>query len=499
MEKFLYNRINKNPKINVWFAFPAIESFALSSLGYMSIYKELDLNENIFVERISTDKKTTILKSNEVDVLGFSTSFEIDILEIMNTLNKYSIPLNSKNRDETHPIVFGGGPVLTSNPLPYQEFYDFICIGDAKEGFRELFDILVEKRECPRDEILSAINKLEYIWVPKFGTKKKIKKATACIDTPCFTPILSDKSFFKDTFILEIERGCPNACKFCIASWLNFPVRYVETKKIIDAIDFGLSHTDKIALLGAYVAGHPDFDKILEHIREKSKEKNISLSLSSLRADLTSENVVRTLVECGQKTATIAIEAGSERLRRVINKNLTEEQIQKTIKISKENGLSGLKIYVMIGHPTETDEDVREIVELAKRLKAQNKGFDLTYSLATFVPKAHTPFERERREDSKSLEKKIQYLKKELHKIGVKLRPTSVHWDDVQAIFSRYPDSLFNYFEEVNKRGANLGAFKHIWREFEKRGELPDYEETVCMPINPGKESPWNFIETMNK
>ena len=187
----------------------------------------------------------------------------------------------------------------------------------------------------------------------------------------------------------------------------------------------------------------------------------------------------------------------SERLRKVINKNLSEEQIKKTIKIARENGLNGLKIYMMIGHPTETKEDIEKIVSLARSLKDENKGFDLTYSLSTFVPKAHTPFEKELREDSKSLEKKIQYLKKELHKIGVKLRPTSVHWDDVQALLSRYPDSLFDYFNEVNKRGANLGAFKHIWREFEKQGRLPNYEKTVCAPFDLEGEIPWSFIDVI--
>ena len=146
MEKFLYKRLqNKTPKINAWFAFPAIESFGMASLGFLSLFKQIDLMKDVFVERIYADTKTTVANLEDVDVIGFSNSFEIDILTILKMFSKFKIPPLSKDRDENCPLIFAGGPVITANPIPYEDFYDFISIGDAKVTFDKIFQILVEK------------------------------------------------------------------------------------------------------------------------------------------------------------------------------------------------------------------------------------------------------------------------------------------------------------------------------------------------------------------
>jgi len=497
MEKFLYERLrNKNPKINAWLAFPAIESFAMSSIGFLSIFKQVDLMEDVFAERIYADTKTTLASVDNVDIISFSTSFEIDILTILKMFKKYSIPPLSKDRDENHPLIFGGGPVLTANPIPYEDFYDIICIGDGKKVFFEMFRVLVEKRDCSKEAKLQALSEIEGIWIPKFGKEKIINKVTDNLTEPVYTPILSDKSYFKDTFIIEIERGCPKTCNFCLASWLNLPVRYIDTEKIIKAIDLGLENTDKIALLGAYVAGHPEFNKILFHIRERNKNRRVELSLSSLRADLADEMVIRTLVECGQKNATIAVEAGSERLRRVINKDLRHYQILKTVENARKFGLKGLKIYAMIGLPTETNEDIGELIYLMKELKQANKGFDLTLSVSSFIPKAHTPFERCKKANSKELNVKMAYLHNKISPMGIKVRPSSVDWDLVQSILSRAGFSLSSYLLKTAENGGNLGAFKQTWREMAKEGILPDMNSYAESPVpeNPDEPLPWDFI-----
>ncbi len=502
MEKFLYERLkNKTPKINAWFAFPAIESFGMASLGFLSIFKQIDLMEDVFVERIFSDTKATAANLEELDVIGFSNSFEIDILTILKMFSKYKIPPLSKDRNENYPLIFAGGPVITANPLPYQDFYDFVSIGDARVVFEKIFQVLVEKRNESKEAKLQALSEIEGVWVPKYGTKKPVKKITDTLEEPLYTPILSEKSYFKDTFIIEIERGCPKTCNFCIASWLNLPVRYTPLKKIIEAIDFGLQHTDKIALLGAYVAGHPDFDKILEYIREKNKINPVELTLSSLRADLTGENVIRTLVECGQRSATIAVEAGSERLRKVINKDLTDEQILKTIENARIYGLKGLKIYAMIGLPTETDEDIEALINLMKRIKAANKGFELTLSVSSFIPKAQTPFQWSKKADSKELDVKLTHLKNEISKLGITMRPTSVDWDLIQSILSRTGISLSSYLLKVVENGGNLGAFKQTWRKMAKEGLLPELNSYAAQPIpeNPDEPLPWDFICVTDK
>lgn len=336
MEKFLYTqKLDKHPKINVWFAFPAIENFAMASLGYLSIFKMIDLMDNVFVERVYADTKTTRCNVEDVKVMGFSTSFEIDILTVVKMLKKYNIPLKSSLRGENDPLIFAGGPAVNANPLPYQEFYDFISIGEG-QLLVKVFDFIAKNGHLSRDELLEKLKDFEGIWVPKFG-KYKVELVRDKLDEPVATPILSEKSFFKDTFVIEIERGCPKMCNFCLASWMNLPARFLDTQKIISSIDNALKYTDKIALLGAYVAGHPDFDKIIDFIHQKNQISPVELSISSLRADLADEKLFKTLVECGQKTATIAIEAGSERMRQIIKKDLSDREIFETVKTARES------------------------------------------------------------------------------------------------------------------------------------------------------------------
>ena len=492
METFLYKKnLNKNPKINVWFCYGAIENFAMASLGFLTIFKDLDLNPDLFVERIYQDTLSTQIPPQNVDCMGFSVCFELNILTVIKMLQKYNFPLKSADRKENHPIIFAGGPVMMSNPLPYQEFFDFISIGE-KITLKHAFEILKDKNKYSRDEILKKLSEVEGIYVPKYPKQVKIARDNL-EDEVIYTPILSDNSFFENTFVIELERGCPKMCNFCLASWINLPVRFVPYDKIIEAIDFGLQYTNKIALLGAYVAGHPRFNDIIKHIATK---ENVELSISSLRADLADKDLIETLVKCGQKTATIALEAGSQRLRDLIHKDLTREQILETVSNMKLYGLKGVKIYTMLGLPTENDDDIEELINLVREMKTTLKGFNITISSSTFIPKIHTPFERMERADKKTLENRINYLKKAFHKLGVEYRSSSVEWDIIQSILSRYPDSLADFLIDVVENGANLGAFKKVWRKYNKKGLLPDYDLCAKAPLNNIKTLKWGFIKT---
>ncbi len=490
MEQFLYKRnLNKKPEINVWFCYGAVENFAMSSLGFLSIFKDLDLDSDLFVERIYQDTKTTQIPPNNVDCMGFSVSFELDILNIIKMLQKYNFPLKAKDRGENDPIIFSGGPVMMSNPMPYQDFFDFISIGE-KVCLKEALEVLKNKN-LSKDEKLKQLSKVKGIYVPKYP--KKVQIVRDDLEEVIYTPILSDNSYFKNTFIVEIERGCPKMCNFCLASWLNFPVRFAPYDKIIEAIDIGLKYTNKIALLGAYVAGHPKFNDIIKYIASK---EGVELSLSSLRADLADKDLIETLVKCGQKTATIALEAGSQRLRNLIKKDLTREQILNTVSNMQKYGLKGVKIYTMLGLPTETDNDIEELIELVKEMKKNAKGFNITISSSTFIPKSHTPFERVERFDKKTLEDRIKYLKKSFHKMGVDYRPSSVEWDMIQSVLSKYQESLADFLIDVVENGSNLGAFKKTWRNHNKKGLLPNFEDFAKAPLNNIKTLKWDFIET---
>lgn len=482
-DKILYNKkIKQHTEINVWLAYPASRSFALSSLGYMYLYKRLDQMEQVNFEPIFLETKTTEIMSKNIDLCGFSFSFDLDFINILKILDQHNIPLKSEERNNSHPLIFGGGPVLTANPEPYYEIFDFIIIGDGEDILQPIIDIYRNNKNLPRNEILKLLSELDGIYVPTI--KKEVKKLT-CKDLQIITtPILSEESFFSNTFILEVERGCSNKCAFCLASYINLPIRFLQLEEILNNIDFGLQHTNKIALLGAMIAKHPKFNEICEYIYNKIQNgEKIELTFSSLRADNITPMAIKTLVASGQKTSTIAIEAASEKLRTIINKNLTDEQIFNSIKICKENGLKGLKIYAMIGLPQETQEDIDAFILLCKKLKKEFKGFGFSFGFSTFVPKPHTPFQWCKREDIKDLKEKQNYLKKEFHKLGIKADFSSAKWDYYQSILSLGSRELSSTIFDIYREGGTPSAFKKAFKNI----NIPYFELDDSLP--------WDFIK----
>ena len=489
-EIFLYERdINKDYNFNMWFAFPGPEAFALSSLGYLWLYRAIDKMPDVNIERIYSDTKTTHIMSEKVDLIGFSFTFDMDFIHIFSMLEKNKFTLKAQERGENTPLIFAGGPVVTSNPEPYKDIFDFMIIGDGEDLNLEVVRICVENKKLSKLEKLNILSKIEGIYVPSIN--KTVKKVTKKLSECIYTPIISEKAFFKNTFILEVERGCANRCGFCLASYMNLPIRFVDYKEIIETIDFGLKYTNKIALLGAQITAHPDFNKICTYIGDKiQKGEKFEMGISSLRVDSFTQEIVQTLVNAGQKNLTLAIEAGSERLRRVINKNLTEEQIFKAIEVAKNCGLHGIKFYAMIGLPTETREDIEEFVKLSKKIKEKYKSFDISFGFSTFVPKANTPFQWFGREEEKELEKKSNYLRKELHKLGVQAVISSAKWDYWQALLSRGAGKLTDFIIEVYRNGGKLGAFKKAAKELNINTDYYAFEN-----YDYDKDLPWDFIE----
>jgi len=484
MEKYLYTPNNQNSGCKIIMAYPAIEEFALSSLGFMWLFKTLDEINDIQVERIYTD--SPYIDTRKVNSIAFSLSFDFDFMGVFEILEKNKIPFLSKNRDERYPLIFAGGPVITTNPEPLKQIFDFMLIGDGEDLIKKVSQIL--NKNLSKNEALKELSKLDGVYIP--NKTSKVKKVTEQLNTVIYTPILSEKSYFKNTFIIEVARGCMNRCAFCTASYLNLPFRYYQYEKIIEAIELGLKHTNKIALLGAQISAHPDFDKIMKYLRNKIESGiEIELGISSLRTDSVTPELIQTLVLGGQKTSTIAIEAASERLRKFINKNLKEEQILNAVKISRENGLKGLKIYSMIGIPNETQEDIEEFLRLAQILKSENKGFEITFSFSSFVPKPQTPFQWEKREDTKSLEKKQKFLEKELAKLGIGSKFSSIKWDYWQAVISRGDENLTSFLIKVYEKGGNNGAYKSALKELKI-----DIEKSIN-GFSFEEQLPWDFIE----
>ncbi len=506
-EAFLYPQkpFDKN-NLNVWLAYPGIYNFGMSALGFLTVFQQYDSDENINAERIFIDTKTTQIDARKLNVLSFSFSFELDFLSIFKILEKFHIPLYAKDRDDSFPLIAGGGPVLTANPEPFCQMFDYIEIGDAENKSKIITDTIRLNLGKSKKDILIELAKIEGVYVPAFtvfdekngmktldGQPYTVKKSTDNLQGNCVTtPILTEKSFFKNTYIIEIARGCPQKCAFCNTSHINSPYRVCDYDLITKKIDDALQYTHKFAFLGAAIAAHPRFEDLCEYVaNKKDLYPDIELSVSSLRADGVSDKVAKSLVKCGQKHATIALEAGSERLRNVINKNLTNIQFKNTVKTLRENGFKGVKIYAMIGLPTETMDDIQAFVDFTKELKNENKGFDISLGFSSFVPKAHTPFQFVEKENSKSLEAKYEFLKKEMHKIGIKINVSGVKWDFVQALFSRGGRDLFDYAVEVYNQGGNIGAFKSGMKMFQnQKFELIAEGKREFNTINP-----WDFIQ----
>ena len=403
-------------------------------------------------------------------------------------------------------------------PEPFSAFFDFFLVGDGEELFDEIIDVLKQNKHKTKNEKLIALSKLEGVYVPSLyeftynenftissiktlckETPKSIeRKVTKPLNKCLYTPIISENIAFSNMFLIEISRGCPMRCRFCIASYLTLPTRYPDYEEIIKAIEIGLEHSSKLGLLGALISLHPDFEKICTYLSNRRKEKKFEVSVSSLRADRLTPQVAQMLAECGQKNITIAVEAGSERLRKVINKRLTEEMIVNCIKTASENGLTGVKIYGMIGLPTETDDDIYEFIELMKRLKSVKKGFKITLSVSSFVPKAQTPFEREERLANKEIKKRIELLKKGLAKIHVDFKPTSARWDYIQAFLSRADRRTANIIEKVYKSGGNISDWNSIYKELSKEEKeiIPDFDWYALRNRSDEETLPWALIES---
>ncbi len=510
-ETFLYKRKPFNSdNLNVWISYPGTYNFGMSALGFLTVFEMMDRDENINAERIFVDTKTTQIDVRNVDMFGFSFSFELDFLNILKILEKFKIPFYAEERDEKYPLIYAGGPVVTANPEPFAKMFDYLELGDAENKSVKITDTVGKMRGASKKEILLELSKIEGVYVPSLtvfdkekgmltldGKPYSVKKSTDMLQNICVTtPILTEDSFFKNTFIIELARGCPQRCGFCNTSYINSPYRTCDRDLILQKINSALDYTHKIAFLGAAIARHPDFEYFCTCASELAdKYPDFELSVSSLRADGISDNVAQTLVKCGQKHATVALEAGSDRLRKVINKNLTNEQFKKTVEKLRLNGFKGVKIYGMIGLPTETQDDIQALVDFAKELKKENKGFEISFGFSSFVPKAHTAFQFFPKEDSKSLEKKFAFLQKEMAKAGVKITVSAVKWDYFQALFSRGGRELFDYAVEVYKNGGSIGAFKSVMKDFIKSGKITTFDDIVYSKREFDELNPWDFID----
>ena len=461
-EKIFYSQSHKEQNaINIRFCFPADYNIGMSSLGYLHLFRLLDENPIVNVERVFLDTQRTLIPTQNLDVISFSFSFEFDFLNVYKMLEKYKINLFASKREDDEPLIMGGGAVLTANPEPFYDIFDFIIIGDGEEIISEIAEVLYNNQQLSRKEKLQKLSQIEGIYVPIISNFSQIIRRIHISKDCISSPIVTDNTAFSDTFLVEISRGCPFKCNFCLTSHINQPVHHSSFESIIKAIETGLEKCNNIGLLGALVPANPCFENLCEYLIEKRQSKDFKVSIGSLRADFITDLNIKMLTQCGQKNATIAIEAGSQKMRDFINKKLTEEQILNAVETCYRGGLDGIKAYAIVGFPNETIDDIDELITLMQKIK---QGKKLVLSINSFVPKKFTPFEHYEMENSKSLEKKFNYIKKACLKNGIAFRPCSIAWNEIQGKISTGDRNLFLPIYDAFRSGASIGAFKKAFR-----------------------------------
>lgn len=448
------SRVTVNPHAGqkVAIVYPNTYFVGMSNLGLHIIYEEINLRNDSVCERIflpekkeleAYDKTKTPLMSVETqrpmhqfDVVAFDVTFEMDYFHIPLMLRHGRVPIMGKDRTEFDPIVIAGGPCATFNPEPFADFIDAFIIGEGEGIVSRVLDIIRDgKMEgLDRHAILRQLANISGVYVPSLyvpiysddgefkgyhiaeGAPKTIKRHFEMLTSGGETVVATNYTEFGAMYIIEVARGCGRHCRFCMAGYC-FRVPRVRPLDILkEGVDRAEKLGKKVGLMGAAISDYPEVDELVTYIRSK----DMRYSCASLRADSLTQAVVDGLSDSGQKTITIAPETGSERLRRVINKGISEEHLQNAATLSAKSGIQHMRLYIMIGLPTETDEDIEAIVGLAERTQAHMaevgcKG-RLTLSINPFIPKPFTPFQWMAMDNQKTVEKKLQYIKKALQK-----------------------------------------------------------------------------------
>ncbi|MDY6863432.1 MAG: radical SAM protein [Thermodesulfobacteriota bacterium] len=516
-------------KVNWVLGYPNYYHIGMSNLGFLSIYKILNqipdaLCERVFLpsfeDTLEYRKHSTPLFSLEscqplyqFHLIAFSVSFENDYPNILTMLDLAKIPLKSLDRDNSYPLVIGGGVALTLNPEVLSDFLDLIVIGEGEDFFQKFMEIYMEyyQRFEDKEDLLEKLSQIEGTYAPRFYRKtyhasgnlkaifpykdfhpKKIKKRKASVKNPLYSRIQTKQTELGDMFLMEIRRGCNWGCRFCAAGHIFRPPRNADYNNIISVLDESSLKNKKIGLIGTSVSEHPKLNDICMFIKEKTG----GFSVSSLRFNTVTKELVRGLKESGHKTVSLAPETGSPGLRKIINKNISDEEIFEAVYLILNEGIKNLKLYFMIGLPFETREDIESIISLCKKVKhiflktGKSKKFlgKITLSINPFVPKPWTPFQwhpfLEVEELKKRLKKITNALKKESN-IIINFEPPK--WSHIQALLSRGDSKVSKILLSVHQ---NNGNWEKTFREIDINPHFYTYRQREKDEVFP-----WDIID----
>ncbi|MFO0172163.1 MAG: B12-binding domain-containing radical SAM protein [Aphanizomenon sp.] len=509
-ERLLFTPATPNHNaIPVIFAFPNEYTVGITSLGYQVVWATLAMRDDLQVSRLFTDIREQLPRHPEL--LGFSMSWELDYVNIFNLLESLEIPIRANSRHQNHPLIFGGGPVLTANPEPYADFFDIILLGDGENLLGDFIDTYKKVRNADRETQLKTLSQVPGIYIPSLyaieyitpdGEIKSInpiltqippiiQKQTYRGNTLSASTVVTEKAAWENIYMVEVVRSCPEMCRFCLASYLTLPFRTASLENsLIPGIERGLTVTNRLGLLGASVTQHPEFIELLDYISQP-KYDNVRLSVASVRTNTVTVKLVETLVKRDTKSLTIAVESGSEKVRKFVNKKLDNHEIIQAAINAKVGGLSSLKLYGMVGIPGEAAEDVDATIKMMENVKKAAPGLRLTLGCSTFVPKSHTPFQWFG--VNKQAEKRLQLLQKYLKPQGIEFRPESYNWSIIQALLSRGDRRLSQLLELTRDFGDSLVSYKRAFKQL--KGQIPDLDFYVYSNWSTEQILPWNHLQ----
>lgn len=517
---------NWSGRLSIALVYPNLYSVGMSNLGFLSVYQLLNNFDDVVCERAFLPEINTGEKVHEIepvktieskkslaefDIVAFSISFENDFPNMLTIIQNSGIPLQSYARGGSHPLLIAGGVACFLNPEPVADFIDCFLIGEGESLFEPFFnhlDLSLSKETC----LLKLAQNVPGAYVPIFykpeynqdgslksfettvDVPKKIKRVflTDLSNVPTFSSVVSPEAAFDSSWLIEVSRGCPHGCRFCSAGYVYRPPRFRDTKFLQQCFVQGSSVSKIIGLVGTAISDHPEIGKICTGF----DNEDVRFSFSSLRADALSEEHISVLKKSHVKTATIAPDAGSERMRAVINKGITKEHVLNATQRLVKADIPNLKIYLMVGLPSETNDDIDETIEFCKEIKevfleaSREKGRigHITISVNPFVPKPFTPFQWAPMEKVSILKKKINKIKNGLRRVpNMTVNADSPREAYIQALFSKGDRRVSELLTEAVQNNWN-------WKDIYKKSTLnTDFYVHKDRPFS--ELFPWDFIE----
>lgn len=507
-------------RLAVCLVYPNVYPLGMANLGFQTACHFFNALDNCVCERAFLPEPSDIeefARTNtplfsyesqtplkEFDLIAFSIPFEQDYLNIPAILRMSGIEIGTAGRDAGRPLLMAGGAAISLNPEPLADFFDAFLIGEAEGAVPALVERLwaLKQSKADKKDTLLALDELDYVYVPTLyefsfegaaitsarparGAKNKVRaRKNMSLDAYPLPSsfITAPEAGFSGAHLVEIERGCPRGCRFCAAGFLYLPPRWRDLGEVKAAVTEGIERAGKAGLVGAAVSEYPHLKDVLDcGIRAHG-----SMTLSSLRLDMLDAPLLDTLKAAGYATITVAPEAGSERMRAVINKGMTEERITESVRLITEAGFTKLKLYFMTGLPTETDEDVEAIVDMALDARRMMKKGALTLSVNSFIPKPFTPFQWHGFEDMDRLKRRFSLIKDGLKKergITVNVMPTNEAF--VQAYLARADRRAGGIIKHAAEHGLKATVRAHI--------EL--MRSSVSLSRQSDSILPWGFID----